>query len=218
MNGGAPMLQEKDFLTVKDVAEKLETEPYVLRFYEKELNLTIKRNTKGHRVYTVEDVEMFRKILDMREQGLQLKAIESIMHDSNQEAKESYEQLSSAQLPTAAQNEGVTTIDIGDPNNDKVKVFMGMITQAVMEGNKASVAQIKQEMKAEIKQEVDNTVEEKIVMDWIAEKGYHTGNIMNAFRLTLVGEGKGPHMFDISWVLGKEETLARMKRAVEVLK
>lgn len=33
--------------------------------------------------------------------------------------------------------------------------------------------------------------QEKIVMDWIAEKGYHTGNIMNAFRLTLVGEGKG---------------------------
>lgn len=60
--------------------------------------------------------------------------------------------------------------------------------------------------------------QEKIVMDWIAEKGYHTGNIMNAFRLTLVGEGKGPHMFDISWVLGKEETLARMKRAVEILK
>ena len=59
--------------------------------------------------------------------------------------------------------------------------------------------------------------QEKIVMDWIAEKGYHTGNIMNAFRLTLVGEGKGPHMFDISWVLGKEETLARMKRAIEVL-
>ena len=63
-----------------------------------------------------------------------------------------------------------------------------------------------------------NEGQEKVVMDWIAEKGYHTGNIMNAFRLTLVGEGKGPHMFDISWVLGKEETLARMKRAVEVLK
>ena len=26
--------------------------------------------------------------------------------------------------------------------------------------------------------------QEKVVMDWIAEKGYHTGNIMNAFRLT----------------------------------
>ena len=55
-------------------------------------------------------------------------------------------------------------------------------------------------------------------MALIAEKGYLSGNFMYAFRLTLVGEGKGPHMFDISWVLGKEETLARMKRAVEVLK
>jgi glutamyl-tRNA synthetase len=60
--------------------------------------------------------------------------------------------------------------------------------------------------------------QERIVMAWIADKGYHTGTIMNAFRLTLVGEGKGPHMFDISWVLGREETLARMQRAIDVLK
>ena len=60
--------------------------------------------------------------------------------------------------------------------------------------------------------------QEEVVMKWIEDKGYHLGNIMNAFRLTLVGEGKGPHMFDISAVLGKEETVARMRRAVEVLK
>lgn len=60
--------------------------------------------------------------------------------------------------------------------------------------------------------------QEKVVMDWIAEKEYHTGNIMNAFRLALVGEGKGPHMFDITSVLGKEETINRLHRAVEVLK
>ena len=60
--------------------------------------------------------------------------------------------------------------------------------------------------------------QEKVVMTWMEGKGYKTGDIMNAFRLTLVGEGKGPHMFDISWVLGKEETLKRMQRAIEVLK
>ncbi|MDL2291962.1 glutamate--tRNA ligase, partial [Bacteroides sp. OttesenSCG-928-F21] len=60
--------------------------------------------------------------------------------------------------------------------------------------------------------------QEKCVMNWIAEKEYHTGNIMIAFRLALVGEGKGPHMFDISNVLGKEETLRRLDRAVETLK
>ncbi|HIZ04958.1 MAG TPA: glutamate--tRNA ligase, partial [Candidatus Phocaeicola gallistercoris] len=60
--------------------------------------------------------------------------------------------------------------------------------------------------------------QEEVVMKWIENHGYHLGNIMNAFRLTLVGEGKGPHMFDISAVLGKEETVKRMRRAVEVLK
>ena len=60
--------------------------------------------------------------------------------------------------------------------------------------------------------------QEKIVMDWIEKKGYNLGGIMNAFRLTLVGEGKGPHMFDISALLGKEETIARIKKAVEVIK
>ena len=59
--------------------------------------------------------------------------------------------------------------------------------------------------------------QEKIVHAWIEQKEYKLGNIMNAWRLTLVGEGKGPGMFDISAFLGKEETLRRMKRAIEVL-
>ena len=40
---------------------------------------------------------------------------------------------------------------------------------------------------------------------------------MNAFRLTLVGIGKGPGMFDISAFLGKEETLKRLHKAIEVI-
>ena len=59
--------------------------------------------------------------------------------------------------------------------------------------------------------------QEGIVHQWIEQKGYKLGNIMNAWRLTLVGEGNGPGMFDISAFLGKQETLGRMKRAIEVL-
>lgn len=59
--------------------------------------------------------------------------------------------------------------------------------------------------------------QEKIVEDWIQQKDYKLGNIMNAWRLALVGEGKGPGMFDISAFLGKEETVSRMKRAIEQL-
>jgi len=59
---------------------------------------------------------------------------------------------------------------------------------------------------------------EDIVIGWITEMGYHMGNVMNAFRLSVVGECKGPHMFDITELLGKEDTLARIQRAVETLK
>ncbi len=55
------------------------------------------------------------------------------------------------------------------------------------------------------------------VMKWVEERGYKLGDVMNAFRLTLVGIGKGPGMFDISAFLGKEETLKRLRKAIEVL-
>ncbi|MBO7240161.1 MAG: glutamate--tRNA ligase [Bacteroidaceae bacterium] len=59
--------------------------------------------------------------------------------------------------------------------------------------------------------------QDKVVHEWIEAKGYGMGEIMNAFRLALVGEGKGPQMFHISGLIGKEETLSRLRRAVTVL-
>ncbi len=53
------------------------------------------------------------------------------------------------------------------------------------------------------------------VLAWIEQNGYHLGNVMNAFRLAVVGECKGPHMFDITELIGKDETIARIKAAVE---
>ena len=58
---------------------------------------------------------------------------------------------------------------------------------------------------------------EEIVIGWITEKQYHMGNVMNAFRLAVVGECKGPHMFDITELIGKEETIARVEKAIKEL-
>jgi glutamyl-tRNA synthetase len=56
---------------------------------------------------------------------------------------------------------------------------------------------------------------EPVVLNWITENGYHMGNVMNAFRLTVVGECKGPHMFDITELIGRDETIKRIKAGVE---
>lgn len=58
---------------------------------------------------------------------------------------------------------------------------------------------------------------EPVVLGWIADKGYHLGNVMNAFRLTVVGECKGPHMFDITELLGRDETIRRIRLGIERL-
>ena len=60
--------------------------------------------------------------------------------------------------------------------------------------------------------------QEHEVMKWVESKGYKLGDVMNAFRLALVGIGKGPGMFDISAFLGKEETLSRLRTAIKNIK
>jgi glutamyl-tRNA synthetase len=58
---------------------------------------------------------------------------------------------------------------------------------------------------------------ETAVKHWTTEKGYNTGAIMNALRLIVVGASRGPQMFDIISWLGKEETIKRIEKGIEVI-
>lgn len=70
-----------DYLLISDAAKQVKVESHVLRYWEEELHLPIKRNELGHRYYTKEDVERFKEIKSMKERGLQLKAIKMILKD-----------------------------------------------------------------------------------------------------------------------------------------
>jgi glutamyl-tRNA synthetase len=84
------------------------------------------------------------------------------------------------------------------------------------EDSAALLTEMMEILKAREPFDIEGTENE--VKAWIESKGYHLGNIMNATRLALVGEGKGPHIFDITEALGKEESLRRIQRAIDVLK
>ena len=58
---------------------------------------------------------------------------------------------------------------------------------------------------------------DNLIMPWIAEKEYGGGIVMNAFRICLVGAARGPHIWNITDVLGKDETLRRVHTALEKL-
>ena len=70
-----------EHLLISDAARRVQVESHVLRYWEEELNLPIKRNELGHRYYTDKDIERFVQIKNMKERGLQLKAIKMILKD-----------------------------------------------------------------------------------------------------------------------------------------
>ncbi len=56
-----------------------------------------------------------------------------------------------------------------------------------------------------------------LILGWITENGWPMGQVMNSFRVAVIGVGKGPDMFDICEVIGRDETLRRIDRAFEKL-
>lgn len=78
---------EQTYYLISDAAKQVQVESHVLRYWEEELKLPIKRNELGHRFYTEEDIARFISIKRLKEKGLQLKAIKLVLQD-----EESFEQ------------------------------------------------------------------------------------------------------------------------------
>ena len=58
---------------------------------------------------------------------------------------------------------------------------------------------------------------ETLVKEWITAKELSFGQVMPPLRLVIVGHMKGPHIFDILEMIGKEQTIARLEKAINTL-
>lgn len=58
---------------------------------------------------------------------------------------------------------------------------------------------------------------EKKTKNWISSKEIGFGKVMQPLRLAIVGEMKGPHLFDIIHMIGKEEAILRLKTIIKKL-
>lgn len=72
-------MEDKTIYYISEAAKKVQVESHVLRYWEDELQLPIKRNEMGHRYYTEQDVDKLQEIKLLKDQGLQLKAIRTIL-------------------------------------------------------------------------------------------------------------------------------------------
>ena len=142
----------KETYFISDAAKEVKVESHVLRYWEEELNLPIKRNELGHRYYTKEDVELFCKVKDLKERGLQLKAIKTIMEDGKLESREE-------NCEGENHGMGIMILESHDVNpsakEEKAKRIQNLLRQIIQETVRESSREICREIKESVLKELD---------------------------------------------------------------
>ncbi len=158
--------------TITEAAELLELENHTLRYYEDELELEIQRNTIGHRYYREYDIKIFRYIINLKKQGLQLKAIRNALKDCYdpsgendwEEQGESYlEAVTSLEMTPQGFLDGGSTqeMDITDINNAKVQQFRQMMKETFIQ----AILENQEELKAELDYHIKYKIEEDMTTE-----------------------------------------------------
>lgn len=147
---------EQTYYLISDAAKKVQVESHVLRYWEEELELPIKRNELGHRFYTEEDIERFISIKELKERGLQLKAIKVVLQDDEEENKDSKgsrdnKNSKEGKLVSVVSKTNLET----DSRNDKVMRMQFLLKQMIVEAVRDNNEELCENMRDSLLKELD---------------------------------------------------------------
>lgn len=145
-------------MLISDAAKEVNVENHVLRYWEEELHLPIKRNELGHRYYTEEDVERFKQIKSMKERGLQLKAIKMILKNGKVDVLPQQENMEMDIAPQMAidivekdpQKHEIATEDKEDKSRRLQWLLQQLIRETLQENNQLLCREIKESVVKEL--------------------------------------------------------------------
>ncbi|MBD5552270.1 MAG: MerR family transcriptional regulator [Lachnospiraceae bacterium] len=138
-------MENKKVYLISDASRKVKVESHVLRYWEDELKLPVKRNELGHRYYTEEDIMEFQEIKKLKEQGLQLKAIRMILKNGKLTRLPDVEKLvptaQTAALPEREAEEKVKRLEY---------LMKKLISEAVQESNEKLYEELSETLTKEL--------------------------------------------------------------------
>lgn len=139
------MKQAEKMYLISDAARQVQVEAHVLRYWEEELELPIKRNELGHRYYTEEDIARFKEVRDLKEQGLQLKAIRSLLNRANPESMKRHVVMVNRGeiMPIQEESREAKSLRLQ-------QLLSNMIAEAVRSNNKEVCEEIKESLLKEL--------------------------------------------------------------------
>ena len=141
---------EKDMYLISETAKLVGVESNEIRYWEEELKLPIRRNELGHRYYTREDVEQFREIKKLKQQGLQLKAIRTVLTDSTLQVMVPIREHIQPVRSTQAELNERDDRQLQDKSARLQLLLHNLVAQAVRENNQDLTREIKETIMKEM--------------------------------------------------------------------
>ena len=135
---GHTVEREKQY-KISEMTRLINVEAHVLRYWEEELQLPIKRNDLGHRYYTEDDKELFLRVKQLKEKGIQLKGIRSILDIPQEDG------VIHSSLPQIMEKPSLSFADNKEEKSYRLQMLLkGLIQEAVEESNEKLAEDIKE--------------------------------------------------------------------------
>lgn len=141
--------------SISEAAKLMNVEPHVLRYWEDELGLTISRNSMGHRIYTDDDLKIFKSIQNLKANHISLKDIRAQLPSSEQTPGTAVR--TSGQ--TALKNESI--MDNGDKMTQFKSILTGIIKDAMSENSRELSDNISSKVSDDVRKEIDYLVRQR---------------------------------------------------------
>lgn len=115
---------------ISEASKRVNVETHVLRYWEEELELPIGRTEMGHRYYTEENIQLFRCIKELKEQGMFLKDLKNMIPDIIRLKEQKMAQAKEMNEVTVSRAEVVQ-----DQKREQVQVLLGQAFQNILAQN-----------------------------------------------------------------------------------
>jgi DNA-binding transcriptional MerR regulator len=136
-------MKEERYL-IKEAAALVGVESHVLRYWEDELKMDIRRNGMGHRYYTKRDIELLTKVRNLKEKGLQLKAIRNYLEMRREQIEKAATDADKV-IPFVDKNKNAEDIHNHLPEVKGLQSDLDSVQQQVL-SNEAKMEQFQQLM------------------------------------------------------------------------
>lgn len=146
---------DKIHYIISDAAKELHVEAHVLRYWEEELSLKIPRNKMGHRIYGPKEMELFRQIMQWKEEGLSLKEIQLKCNPNTLSAPSMRDSLQVIQYPgdnSAAAGNRVS-------NEEKMVQFKQILGRIVSEAIRDNASELTSDIASNVSDHVNKELD-----------------------------------------------------------